>query len=702
MTRARPATPVRWLLLAVLLLVPLVPAYAAPQPRGHKPTAETITPLAVNLTSIEPAVVPRRGPITITGTVTNRSDEDWRDVSVYPFASSRPITTQSSLAEALETSEGTVVGSRFFDTKRAVAQIGSLEVGKTAGFQLVLPRRILPIPANGPGVYWIGAHALGANSSGSDSLSDGRARTFITQVGARPRQTRVALVIPVRANAARTPDGSVAAAKRWSSLLAPGGRLDRIEGLVASAPAQSVNLLIDPNVLDVVTNLAAGNPPAQLGLDESATKDADPTARDWLNHLQSDTTRQFTRHLPYADPDIAATLRHRPDVLRSALHLSRLSLKEHNIASELLLAPEDGQFDPDQLTDVGAANVLLDAAAAAEDLTAADYATSSRAHLIFADPMVTRGPEGGTSPGNPNNALALRQLVLARAYLDQANRDPDAKPAARPIVVNLPRLWDPGTFWKSANFFSGLQQPWLRLGGLPTANAEEFSGELEYDDAGELPAANIEQARKGLLRARTLGELLTATNNAQLTFSGAALAATSYDARVHPRLARRSADGADEWVSDQLGRVRITGSDFVTLSGGSGPVSVSIVNGLDHPIEVGIKAITPSRLIQVETPEPVRLEPNQRASVKVQIHANTVGAQEIGLAPVTTGDLVLSEPFTFNLRTSPVGKLIWGILIAGGALLLVMIIRRIIRRVRTRSWALPEDEPGEFSDGQQR
>lgn len=689
-------------MLAILLLVPLVPAYAAPAAPQKIRAAETLTPLAVTLTSIEPAVVPKRGPITITGIVTNRSTEIWRDVSVYPFASTGPITSRDEMDAAMETSEGTVVGRRFFGPDRAIAKIGDLEVGKTAGFQLVLPRRILPIPADAAGVYWIGAHALGTDSKGSDTLSDGRARTFITQAApiankAGTKRAEVSLVLPVRANADRTPDGRVAAENRWHRLITPGGRLDRIAGLLTTASSQSFNLLIDPNVLDVVDNLAAGNPAANLGgsteeskASEQLSTPTDDAATEWLDQIKQIANQQLVFKLPYADPDAVAVARTRPDVLRSAQNLSDASMDEHEISSTSALAPGTDGFDNLVFGKVGEATVLVDSASVVDELNATDYSTAAGAHLVFADRRLARGgPEGGSSPNNAFDALGLRQLILATAYL---HRTDEEQPGEQPLVVSLPRLWDPGTFWKSANFFAGLEQPWVRLVNLPTSNREKFTGELEYSATNDVPRANIDQAHKGIKQAQILGELLTGDNNAELVFSGAALAAAAYDAREHPHLARKGATKTNDWVESQLAKVTITGSDFVTLSGGSGPVSVSIVNGLDHPIEVAIKPTNASERIRVEVPDPVRLEPQQRASVKVQIETDTVGVQQIGLAAATVEGKVLGEPFNFNLRTSQVGMLIWVILIAGAGLLAVMIVRRIIRRIRTRSWRLDDED----------
>ena len=56
-------------------------------------------------------------------------------------------------------------------------------------------------------------------------------------------------------------------------------------------------------------------------------------------------------------------------------------------------------------------------------------------------------------------------------------------------------------------------------------------------------------------------------------------------------------------------RVQVTGTDFVTLSGGSGSLTVTLVNGLKQPITVGLRARADSPRVEVATPEPVRMEP---------------------------------------------------------------------------------------------
>ena len=47
-------------------------------------SAEEADPLQVSIDSLNPSVIPEKGTVTLTGTVTNVSDETWEDVNLYP------------------------------------------------------------------------------------------------------------------------------------------------------------------------------------------------------------------------------------------------------------------------------------------------------------------------------------------------------------------------------------------------------------------------------------------------------------------------------------------------------------------------------------------------------------------------------------------------------------------------------------------
>jgi Family of unknown function (DUF6049) len=182
-----------------------------------------------------------------------------------------------------------------------------------------------------------------------------------------------------------------------------------------------------------------------------------------------------------------------------------------------------------------------------------------------------------------------------------------------------------------------------------------------------------------------LGDLLANDNDVTDRLGGAALQASAYSARPTPELAREQVRALNATVRAQMERVQVAGTEFVTLSGASGSLTVTLVNGLEQPIVVGLEAHTDSPLVRVETPEPVSMRPGQRTTLRLQVTSG-VGVHDVTIFPVTTEGEETGTPLTFSLRTSQVGLLIWYIIIAGGILLVVMIARRILLRIHSHRW----------------
>jgi hypothetical protein len=84
------------------------------------------------------------------------------------------------------------------------------------------------------------------------------------------------------------------------------------------------------------------------------------------------------------------------------------------------------------------------------------------------------------------------------------------------------------------------------------------------------------------------------------------------------------------------------------------------------------------------------MQAGERTTLRLRVSSG-VGVHEVTLSPVTTQGENAGTPLTFGLRTSQVGRLIWYIIIAGGILLAVMIVRRIILRIRLNRWRVKQE-----------
>jgi hypothetical protein len=714
------------LVAATLVTGPLlVGAAAATAPSAEKAGAEVAsaevasaeeaaaTPLTVTLTSMTPAEVPRKGGITLTGEVTNASDEDWIDINVAPFVSTEPITTRDALAEAAASAPDLAVGGRL-GTYDAV---GDLAPGETATFTLRVPVASLGITGD-PGVYWIGAHALGANTDGRDLVADGRARTFIPLVPpavARRNSVPVSIVLPLRERARRAADGSLNGPTRWVNLTKPEGKLARLVDFGASAGAAPVSWLVDPGVLDALQDFARGNPTFSLGSaratkpdkadDQSGGQSGDepsagaspssspspepgsPSAEERSRAASVLETFLLTvRNQPlftlgYADPDVVSLARRRPSLITRADALATARMKAFGLTGTTTVAPPSGYFDPELLPTLSK-DTLLVLTDRGRLQTPPLSRLPSGQELVLSD---ARAGTGGPLPAERRNALQLRQRILSDAALEvtKGGNEPP-----RPIVVTIPTGWDPGPDWQQADFFGGLQTPWVRLSPMPRTPTTTYDGPLTYGAAQlsqEVPSGNVQATRTLTHTSGVLDDLLTNPNDLTDQLTGAALQASAYSARPTLKLAADQVLALDATTRGQMDRVQVTGTDFVTLSGGSGSLTVTLVNGLRQPITVGLDARADSPLVKVETPEPVSMQPGQRTTLRLQVTSG-VGVHDVTLSPVTTEGDEAGTPLTFSLRTSQVGQLIWYIIFAGGALLAVMIIRRIVLRIRSHRW----------------
>lgn len=686
---------------AVLPVLPAPPVIAADDD-------EPLAPLTVELTQLTPSAIPAKGRIVLSGIVRNDSQETWSAINVHPVISGAPIIDREQLATAAASDPTLEIGNRLYKPGQ-FDPIGDLDPGQSTSFRISL--RVKDLGLTVPGVYWIGVHALGQNADGRDGVADGRARTFIPLVP-KDAHTSVAVVVPLREQVRRDRTGRLLDPSGWTSTLRDDGRLERIAALLASAGGLPTTLLVDPAVIDAVGSIAADNPALSLGEEPSAPSEspsASPSdspsgspsgasspsrsadrlapidrahATRWLAQVKAALTSQTVLALGYADPDTASLARRRPQLLTLAAKQSAAAFEQLGVATTPAVAPPTGWLDDAALDAIAPGTMVLVSDQSAPR-TRTQWRTSGDQDLVFADQGAA---SGGPGPTPPMDALAERQRIVSEAALRAM-----AGSRPTPMVVDLPGDWDPGADWQTADFFGGLALPWLDLVPLQRAvpATPEFDAALGYpasERRHEVSLANVSAARSLVTTGSVMGQLLRSTNDVQRSLEGIALSAVSYHARNDPRHAREQVLATNTAMRARLEKVSVVGTDFVTLSGGSGTLTVTLVNQLDQPITVGIKPRTSNGGVRIQTPKPLEMAPGQRSVLRLRARASTIGVHEITLTPVTADGAELGTPLTFSLRTSQVGRMIWVVLLCGAALLVVMILRRVRRGLREHRW----------------
>ncbi|MFT4011015.1 MAG: DUF6049 family protein [Nocardioidaceae bacterium] len=241
-------------------------------------------PLAVTIDGIDPAVIPAKGPLRVTGTITNDSDADWSDLQAYLVISPNPLRTRAALDDAAGSAPDTYFGDRLAGEGQYDDTITDLKPGKSTRFGLTVRRKDLDERISGrSGVYQLGIQVLGAEDGVRTDGADGRARTFITLMPKKnPPTTALGVLVQVRAPVSYDSTGQPLSADRWNQLLSADGRLGRLLSLTTAGPAGGPGIgtgggpgvspgfpfsyLVDPAVPDLAKALAEGSPGYDLSL----------------------------------------------------------------------------------------------------------------------------------------------------------------------------------------------------------------------------------------------------------------------------------------------------------------------------------------------------------------------------------------------------------------------------------------------------
>jgi hypothetical protein len=666
-------------------------------------------PLAMVIDRVTPAVMPQRGRLVVTGSILNRSETEWTELSVYLLTSTEPITDAAALEEAAASDPRTDVGDRLVDPGLYV-DVSDLMPGESTRFRLSVPRSELLV-SGAPGVYWLGVHVLGASDGARLEGADGRARTFLPLVPRRTLGTRLALGLQLRRHTVRSPDGRLVGAEQWADDLAPSGRLDRLVRLSRSAGSWPLTLVVDPALVDAARSVARGNP--ALGLDGagpaggSAREDGaaggtgsgagdapgeeaeEPSAstraaQRWIETFAQEADRRPVLAVPYADLDVSAVLRYGArELFTRAATISRDLLATLDVESSPVVLAPGGYLAPTALEEVDDATPVVLGTGAVEGATPGSVLERPGGGrvLVAPDAATVRGP----GPTGVLSALGVRQRLLADAALHVLSDDSD-----EPLVRLLPGAWDPGPGWRRARLFASLDQPWLSgttvtgvLGSPATATLEEVAYPEAAEDA-EVPVGTVRAAEELVDGGVVLEELLTRNEVVDDLVTRQALTAPSVWSRARPRLAAARARDALGRVEGWLDDVSVRSPAFVTMSSESGTFTVTLVNDLDQPVTVGLRATVTGGRLELQAPDPVELLPNGRGAMRIDATAGDIGVHEVTLQPVTDVGTPVGQETTLSIRSSRVGLILWVVMAAGSGVLLVAIVLRVRKRIRQR------------------
>lgn len=526
--------------------------------------------------------------------------------------------------------------------------------------------------------------------------------------------------------------GSTPGSDPIAAQLAPGGRLDgllrALQQVVTpgSRLAGALCIGVDPALLDTVSDMAGGYRVATPGGIQPGTGAAD--ARRWLNRLRGVVADTCVLALPYGDPDLVALSRAGLTDLAALAVSSGTRLVRDVLGVQPVVGvswPADGALDERTLSDLVALDtraVVLgpDGVRAPPDngdiVTLAAVSPSAGTPApkgLLADPLLSAalGPEPprrlpDSTDGGDRAAVSTRPTGTARPLAAQ-----DAIGALtfratqldrRPVLLLPPRRWQVGG--GEATELLRTANRWLLRDAFRPRSIPEMAGAASAA-ARQVELAYPQQVTPSEIPPAVTAEVAVARDvlrELQVATERDPTADLDPAALLDPlRLAmlrgvstawRGNSERADELIDDVTSRLDELRGDVrivappgpYTLAASDSPLLITVRN--DLPVSMDV-TLTLEQAPGLRTGAVgVQLVP-ARSSRQLVIPAEVVRAGQFSVdARLTTpGGTSLGQPITLQLRSSAFDAVTLALTAGAGAILVLLVTRRIVRRNRERS-----------------
>ena len=658
--------------------------------------------LSVVIESVSPRWARPGHTVTVDGVVHNGTRVAQDGLSVQLRSSASPLTSEDDLSLY---AAGRYPADAPEGLPLALAAV--IRPGATVHWQVKLDPATVGMSAAGFGVYPLAAQIL--DDTGLPAATD---RTFLPfwpgKSGLKPKRLHIGWLWPMLAQPQQAVCRSLLS-NGLAASVADGGRLTRLLDAGRSySEAAQLTWAIDPALVRTAQTMS--HPYAIQTRDGCAavkTMPADTAARDWLSGLQGAISGQQTFLTPYADVDVAALSHDGLDAdLRSAYTEGRAVGSEilHLSASADTMAwPNGGMADAGVLGSLAINNigtVVLDSRVMPPKGLPPSYTPSAQTsaasgvggslNVLLANHTISQilsAPAAG-----PGSAFAIEQRFLAQTAMITA----ELPNTARSVVVTPPRLWNPAPGLADGLLSETVHAPWLRPTSLSSMAAQAHpSGRVPRRPPPPHRVSRLEMSRGYLSKVagldtsiRLQASIFAPHQPGYLAAAVAALESVDWPgSRARSAAARyKLLDQVQDYLAGQAKKVGIIDSgQHFTLSGSSGKVPVSIFNALHTAVRVKLHAQVPAdgRLHIGAFDGTVTVAAGGTATVRLPVHATTVGATEMTLSLLSPSGVVLpSTTVQLPVHATQFGTLALVVLIVALVLFILASFTRAVRRSR--------------------
>lgn len=646
--------------------------------------------LTVSIQSLTPSRLGPDATVTMTGTVTNHDAHAWTKVQAYLVIPTVPFTTRAQVDDAIDNGAA-YTGARVIDPG-TFDDMGDLAPKESRQFRIRVPHASLGI-SGAEGVYPVGVQILGTDTDGErsgDAIA--RATTFLPLVAAGHQRIPASVVWPFLMPDRRGFDGDYADSTGLLTAVSAGGRLRNLLDLAASTDPNTSTALIDPALLVGVDNISRGR---RLPKGVEFTEQQRAEARRFLDDLLAFARRQGTWVLGFDRPDVLALSRNADlaGPLKEAVNRATDSaLTTFQLFGRKTSWPSRQGVTTRLLRDLrgsGDSPVIVTSGALPDwdrrQGSIVQYATPAGPMPLLVTDVLDAGVPGQDS------VVTLRQRILSEAALATLQREIDPKSRADAITMVDPR-WNPGSQWAAGDLSAAFEAPFTSgtsLESVLTRPLTTYDGKVAVARDRPLGRAQLQAAANIVARGSALSSVIPQSDAVDDSLAQDVASVLGIRWRTNPGTGTAIAERLAKDAGAELRKITIEGPPSVTLSSSKGGFPITIRNGTDEAIRVGVSLDSSNPALSIPDVKPIDIGAGERRTLTVDVDLGRQKTTSVTARLKSTDGKAIGQPAEFNVRSSKIGAVLWVAMGLAALLVLAALVRRFSRR-RFRTRVAPE------------
>ncbi|WP_367124827.1 DUF6049 family protein [Streptomyces phytohabitans] len=678
------------------------------QKRQNAPTGSRTT--EISLDRLTPSVPGKGDTLTVSGTVTNKSD---RAVSSGEIGLRvGPAMNSRSAIDEVARRKGYAPGADGTAVDGHRAKTALLPAGVSRKFSMKVP--VGDLDLGGSGVYQLSVTLTAHTKAQPYDQVMGVERTFLPwRTSASSPKTKLTYLWPLVSTShltARTESDeqqtSVFRDDDLAEAIGPGGRLQQMVELGADLP---VTWVVDPDLLASVDAMTKSYE-VRTG-DEGEPGKGQAAARQWLKDLQDAVRGKKVVALPFADPDLAS-LAHRGRAVPGALSRLRPATELASDTVEVILHtkpstdfawPYEGALDSSvvQVATSGGAHHVIGRSDSFQESGGVPYTPTAARPIgggttaVVADHRLSTAFDRDLSGAGASTQAVQQFLAETLAIADQVPNQ------QRSIVVAPQRMPTGSQVRAMAQAVEALSGGggWTQAVDLTEAAKAKpdpaarrtVPGGGEYPRAlrgQELPTSAFEQIQRTQLKLADFSEILSRKDRVMPPFGNAIDREISNSWRGERTDAANFRASVQSYLDDLTEEVGLIPKSDLTLSGRSATIPVTVQNNLRQDVNGLVLRLTSSRTIGLEVgdEQPVVVTGGHSQSVKFGSTAKANGLTTVTAQLYTKEGKPYGPPMTFQVKVTSITSTVL-LVIAVGVLLVVLAGIRMYTQRKRRSAA---------------